>query len=77
MRINQQEQLRSETDRTTQSSGARGAGSLKPLIENPLGVEAAAGETLSLTGEFVGETHRGLEHAQAHPPRKHHQKGPI
>ena len=33
-----------------------------------MGVEAAAGETPSLTGEVVGETHRGLEHAQAHPP---------
>ena len=33
-----------------------------------MGVEAAAGETSSLTGEFVGETRRGLEHAQAHPP---------
>ena len=31
-----------------------------------MGVEAAAGETPSLTGEFFGETHRGLEHAQAH-----------
>ena len=27
-----------------------------------MGVEAAAGETPSLTGEVVGETHRGLEH---------------
>ena len=33
-----------------------------------MGVEAAVGETPSLTGEVVGETHRGLEHAQAHPP---------
>ena len=37
-----------------------------------MGVEAAAGETQesftgeSLTGEFVGETHRGLEYTQAH-----------
>ena len=42
-----------------------------------MGVEEAAGETSSLTGEVVGETHRGLERAQAHPPRKQHQKGPI
>ena len=39
--------------------------------------EAAAGETPSLTGEFVGETHRGIECAQAHPPGNQHQKGPI
>ena len=32
-----------------------------------MGVEEAVGETPSLTGEFVGETHRGLQRAQAHP----------
>ena len=37
----------------------------------------AAGETPSLTGEFVGETHRGLEHAQAHPRGNQHQRGPV
>ena len=37
-------------------------------LKTPVGVEAALGETPSLTGKFVGETHRGLEHAQAHPP---------
>ena len=42
-----------------------------------MGVEAAAGETPSLTGEVFGETHRGLEHAQAHPLRNQHQRGPI
>ena len=36
-------------------------------FKTPVGVEAAVGETPSLTGEVVGETHRGLEHAQAHP----------
>ena len=41
-----------------------------------MGVEAA-GETPSLTGEFIGETYRGLECTQAHPPRNQHQKGPI
>ena len=35
-----------------------------------MGVGAAAGETPSLTGEIIGETHRGLERAQAHPPTK-------
>ena len=42
-----------------------------------MGVEAAAGETLSLTGEFFGETHRVLECTQNHPPGNQHQKGPI
>ena len=37
----------------------------------------AAGETPNLTGEFVGETQRVLEHIQNHPLRKHHQEGPI
>ena len=43
----------------------------------PVGVGAAAGETPSLTGEVVGETHRGLEYAQAHPLGNQHQKGPV
>ena len=34
-------------------------------MKTPLGVEAAVGETHSLTGEVIGETHRGLEHEQA------------
>ena len=42
-----------------------------------MGVGAATGETPSLTGEVVGETHRGLERAQAHPLRNQHQRGPI
>ena len=37
----------------------------------------AEGETPSLTGEFVGETHSVLEHTQTHPPGNQHQKGPI
>ena len=36
-----------------------------------------AGETPSLTGEYIGETNRVLECTQAHPPRNQHQKGPI
>ena len=47
----------------------------KPL-KNPVRV-AVAGETPSLTGEFVGETYRVLEHTQIHPPGIQHQKGPI
>ena len=42
-----------------------------------MGVGAAAGETPSLTGEVVGETHRGLEHAEAHLLGNQHQRGPI
>ena len=55
-------------------------GEIKPQnlwLKTPVGVEAAAGETPSLTGEFVGETHRVLERAQAHLPGNQHQKGPI
>ena len=43
----------------------------------PLGVGVAAGETPSLTGEVVGERHRGLECAQAYLLRNQHQRGPI
>ena len=35
------------------------------------------GETPSLTGEFVGETHRVMEYTQTNPPGNQHQKGPI
>ena len=42
-----------------------------------MGVGAAAGETPSLTGEFIGETHKDLEGTQPHPPGNRHQKGPI
>ena len=37
----------------------------------------AAGETPSLTGQFVEKTHRVLECMQAHPPRNQHQKDPL
>ena len=45
--------------------------------KTPVGVGVAAGETLSLTGEVIGETHRGLGHAQAHPLGNQHQTGPV
>ena len=35
------------------------------------------GDTPSLTGEFIEETHRVLEHTQNHPLRNEHQKGLI
>ena len=41
-----------------------------------MGVKVA-GETPSLTGEFVGETHMVPECTQAHPPGSQHQSGPI
>ena len=34
-------------------------------------------ETLSLTREFIGETHRGLERAEAHPLGNQHQRDTI
>ena len=46
-------------------------------MKTPVGVEAAAGETPSLIGEFIAETHRGLEHAPDHPLRNQHQRDPI
>ena len=46
-------------------------------MKTPVGVEVAAEGTPSLTGEFVGETHRGLERAQANPLGNQDQKGPI
>ena len=48
----------------------------KPLAVETYGV-AVMGKTPSLTGEFVGETHRVLEHTQNHTPRNQHQKGLI
>ena len=42
-----------------------------------MGVEAAEGETLSLTGELLGETHRVPERTQTHPLRNQRQKGPL
>ena len=36
-----------------------------------------AGETPSLTGEFIGETHRVLECTPNHPPRNQQENGPI
>ena len=76
MQINQEEQLGSEIDCTTQGSSV-GKQSLKPLMKTLVGVEAGAGETPSLTGEFLRETHKGLECTQAHPSGNQHQKGAI
>ena len=48
----------------------------EPLPIKTVGV-VAAGETPRLTGEFIGETHRVLEHTQARPPtRKSAPEGP-
>ena len=56
---------------------ARGNKASNHRLKTPVRVEAAAGETPSLTGEFVGETQRGLECAQAHPLGNQHQRGPV
>ena len=48
----------------------------KPLTEKICGVEVA-GETTSLTREFVGETHRVLGHTERHTDGTQHEKGPI
>ena len=37
----------------------------------------AAGETPSLTGEFIGKTHRVIERTQAHTLGNFCQEGPI
>ena len=41
------------------------------LLQKSVGV-AAVGESPSLTGGFIGESHRVLECAQAHPPKNQH-----
>ena len=46
-------------------------------MKTPVEVEAAAGETPSLMGEFVGKTHRVPERTQTHPFGKQHQKDPV
>ena len=76
VQINWEEQLGSETDCATQGSSPGKLNSQKLWLKTPVGVEAA-GETPSLTGEFVGETHRVLECTQTHPPGNQHQKGPL
>ena len=56
---------------------AQGNNASNLRLKTPVGVGEAAGETPSLTGEVVGETHRGLGRAQAHPLRNQHQRGPV
>ena len=46
-------------------------------MKTPMRVKVAIGEAPSLTRELVGETHRGLERAQAHPLGNQHQRGPV
>ena len=54
---------------------------LEKKASEPLAVKASegscTGKTPSLTEEFIGETHRVLEHTETHAPGNHHQKGPI
>ena len=71
MWISQEEQLGSEAHLTAQDSSV-GKESLKTSS-----CKNWRGETHSLTGEFLGETHRVLECTQTHPLGKQHQKGPT
>ena len=54
---------------------------LEKKASKPLAVKTCeavvVGETPSLTGESIGETHRVLERMQTHPLGNQHQKGPI
>ena len=62
VQINWEEQLALGARQTSKSRvPVWGNKASKPQTKKPMGV-AAAGETPSLTGEFVGETHRVLEH---------------
>ena len=56
---------------------ARGNKASNLWWKTPVGVGVTAGETPSLTGEVLGETHRGLGHAQVHPLGNQHQRGPV
>ena len=49
----------------------------KPMTEKTCRGCRGGRNTPSITGECVGETNRVLECTQTHPPRNHHQKGPI
>ena len=51
---------------------AQGNKASNPRLKTPVGVEEPAEKTPSLTGEFVEETHRGLECPQAHPHKNQH-----
>ena len=64
-------------DRPCNPEFQRGEIASNNRLKTPVGGEAAVGEIPSLTGEFLGETHRILEHTQTHPLRKQLQKGPI
>ena len=46
-------------------------------MKTPVGVEVAVGEMPSLTGEFVGETHRVLECTQTTSTQESAPEGPI
>ena len=51
---------------------------LRETKENVQGTNSDGKETgTQITGEVVGETHRGLGHAQGYPLRNQHQRGPI
>ena len=75
VQVNQEEQLGSETDHTTQDSST-GKESLKiSARKNLLGCQWQ--EKLPGSQEFTGKTCRVLEHTPTHPPGNQHQNGPI
>ena len=76
MQINWEEQLVSEKDCATQGSSV-GKESLRTYSSKNLWGVVAAGETPSLTGEFVGGARGVLECTQTHQPGNQHQQGPI
>ena len=49
----------------------------KPVTVKTWGGGLRQQKTPSLTGEFVGETHRVLEPTKTHPHGNQHKKGPI
>ena len=67
MWINREEQLVSETVGANHGP-VWGNKASKLLTEKPVGVEVV-GETPSLIGDFIGETHSVLECTQPHTPR--------
>ena len=82
VQINQEEQLGTETYPSVFVSLQNPVlphREIKPQnlqLKTPVGL-AAAGETTSLTEEFIGETHGVLEHTQTHPPWNQHHRGLV
>ena len=72
VKINREEQCRSQTDHATQGSSTG-----KESLKTPGCKNLVAGETPNLTGKFVGGAHGVLGCTQIRRPRNQHQKGPM